>query len=103
MVLIEIRGVGGATAGEILGGQVTQTAGDELAGFYRADDPSKATPTEAYEWGRLTSGSRTSALVVDPVPVHADQRRRLDVPANSCGTLLNYSSPGSGADHGPVQ
>lgn len=59
--MLEIRGVGGATAGEILGGDVTQTAGDELAGFYRPDDP-QTRPTEAYEWGKLTSGSRTSAL-----------------------------------------
>jgi hypothetical protein len=61
VVVLEIRGVGGATAGEILGGDVTQTAGDELAGFYRPDEP-QTTPTEAYEWGKLTSGSRTSAL-----------------------------------------
>ena len=62
VVLLQIRGVGGATAEEILEGPVTQTSGDELAGFYRADEPKTTTPTEAYEWGRLTSGSRTSAL-----------------------------------------
>jgi len=62
VVLLEIRGVGGATAEEILEGPVTQTSGDELAGFYRANEPKTATATEAYEWGRLTSGSRTSAL-----------------------------------------
>ncbi len=60
-VLLEIRGVGGATAEEIIGGPVTQTSGDELAGFYRPDEP-RPQATEAYEWGRLTSGSRTSAL-----------------------------------------
>ena len=60
-VLLEIRGVGGATAEEILGGPVVQTAGDAQAGFYRRAQPT-AQPTEAYEWGRLTSGSRTSAL-----------------------------------------
>jgi hypothetical protein len=61
VVLLEIRGVGGATAEEILGGPVVQTSGDELAGCYRPEEPA-AQPTEAYEWGRLTSGSRTSAL-----------------------------------------
>ncbi len=60
-MLLEIRGVGGATAEEILNGPAVQTAGDELAGFYRPETPTSQ-PTEAYEWGRLTSGSRTSAL-----------------------------------------
>jgi len=58
---LEVRGVGGATAEEILGGPAVQTSGDELAGFFRPAEPG-AQPTEAYEWGRLTSGSRTSAL-----------------------------------------
>ena len=61
VVLLEVRGVGGATAEEILGGPVLQTSGDELAGFYRRDDE-EPQHTEAYEWGKLTSGSRTSAL-----------------------------------------
>ncbi len=64
VVLLEIRGVGGATAEEILGESVIQTSGDKLAGFYKADKPPDpgSTRTEAYEWGKLTSGSRTSAL-----------------------------------------
>jgi hypothetical protein len=61
VMLLEIRGVGGATAEEILNGPVVQASGDGLAGFYRPGEPTSQ-PTEAYEWGRLTSGSRTSAL-----------------------------------------
>jgi hypothetical protein len=60
-VRLEIRGVGGATAEEILGGPAVQTAGDSQAGFYRSEE-ADAENVEAYEWGRLTSGSRTSAL-----------------------------------------
>ncbi|MDX1450202.1 MAG: hypothetical protein R3246_14200, partial [Acidimicrobiia bacterium] len=62
LVVLEIRGVGGATAEEILDGRVVQTAGDEAAGFYRRRDPRGERTVEAYEWGRLTSGSRASAL-----------------------------------------
>jgi hypothetical protein len=62
LVVLEIRGVGGATAEEILDGRVVQTAGDEAAGFYRRREPRGERTVEAYEWGRLTSGSRASAL-----------------------------------------
>lgn len=62
-VQLEIRGVGGATAQEILGGPVTQTAGDRTAGFYKPDVPqSDDRDIEAYEWGRLTSGASSTAV-----------------------------------------
>lgn len=60
IVVMEIRGVGGATAEEILQAPVVQVGGDELAGFFRTDEPDDL--REAYEWGRLTSGSPSSAL-----------------------------------------
>jgi hypothetical protein len=63
MVQMEIRGVGGATAQEILEGPVTQVSGDRIAGFYSPDvPPSHGRDVEAYEWGRLTSGTRTSSV-----------------------------------------
>ncbi len=63
MVQLEIRGVGGAAAEEILGGPVTQTAGDRTAGFYKPDTPrSDGRDVEAYEWGRLTSGASSTAV-----------------------------------------
>ncbi len=70
-ILLEIRGVGGAPPEEILGGPTVQVAGDKLAGFHRADplqDLSRHLPkadhvtVEAYEWGRLTSGTWSTAL-----------------------------------------
>jgi hypothetical protein len=63
IVQLEIRGVGGATAEETLGGAVTQVAGDRSAGFYTPDVPdSNKRDVEAYEWGRLTSGAWSSAV-----------------------------------------
>jgi hypothetical protein len=75
VVEIIVRGVGGETAEEILGGEVYKVSGDRDAGFYRTKqprdhsdtscvEPSPPEPaciTEAYEWGRLTSGSSMSA------------------------------------------
>lgn len=87
VVQLEIRGVGGATASEILGGTVRQVDGDRVAGFYEpaigapagahagvisdrgvdaVDGGSAGAPpdrhVEAYEWGRLTSGGWSTAL-----------------------------------------
>ena len=60
VVELHIRGVGGATAEEILEGPVTQVDGDDVAGFYkpRGGDGAK----EAYEWGRLTSGTASRSI-----------------------------------------
>ena len=63
IVQLEIRGVGGATAREILGGPVTQTAGDRIAGFFAPNvPPAHGRQVEAYEWGKLTSGTWTSSV-----------------------------------------
>ncbi len=66
-VELNIRGVGGATATEILGvadeRQVKPVLVDEQAGFYRlVDDPHTDRIKEAYEWGRLTSGGATHSI-----------------------------------------
>ena len=63
VVVLEIRGVGGATAEEILGTEVTQLTGDKKAGFFRREEPEEPERhVEAYYWGGLTSGSGTTAL-----------------------------------------
>jgi len=66
VVELIIRGVGGETAEEILGGPVYQVSGDKHAAFYRSHPPTDPVPgkatREAYEWGRLTSGSSNSGL-----------------------------------------
>lgn len=68
VVELRVRGVGGETAEEILGGPVRQVDGDASAGFYEKADGSgdgegnSHRRVEAYEWGRLTSGPSRSAL-----------------------------------------
>jgi hypothetical protein len=60
VVELHIRGVGGATAEDILKGPVEQVSGDAVAGFYR---PRNGAPDiEAYDWGRLTSGTASRAI-----------------------------------------
>lgn len=63
VVRIEIRGVGGETAEEILQAPVTQVSGDRHAGFYQLEASGAVEPdVEAYEWGRLTSGAWSTAV-----------------------------------------
>ena len=59
VVRIQVPGVGGATAEEMLGEDPRQVGGDEHAGFYVASGGDGK--IEVYEWGRLTSGPTTSA------------------------------------------
>jgi len=59
VVRIQVPGVGGATAEEMLGEDPRQVDGDERAGFYVSS--SGGEQVEVYEWGRLTSGPMTSA------------------------------------------
>lgn len=66
-VELNIRGVGGATAAEILGttneNDVEPVLVDDQAGFYRfVDNPDADRIREAYEWGRLTSGGATHSI-----------------------------------------
>ena len=64
---LNIRGVGGATAREILGvateHQVKPVQVDDEVGFYRlTDDPNDDRHREAYDWGRLTSGGAAHSV-----------------------------------------
>lgn len=62
VVVLEIRGVGGATAEEILDADVEQLTGDKKAGFFRRRGTQGQPHVEAYYWGGLTSGSGKTAL-----------------------------------------
>ncbi len=66
---IRVHGVGGATPESMLWTAAPrQVAGDHVAGFYRAPDPSAGRHVEAYSWGGLTSRSRVRALWVLLLP-----------------------------------